>query len=468
MPTTRINLASRLISRDSTVTKDSNLRNFYREELGEEVKITKRPGAAVTATLTAGVAQGMFTLDGIIYAVIGDKIRNLSNVVIATIPTVITPNEPYDILSDVMLSGTNKAILKSKTGLWVFTAVGGAIKVTNVNYPALTVRGISFLDGTFYVLDVFGNLLGSAIEDPTSWTALNTIGVDQSIGAVQAVRRHLNYILVLGDHGCQAFYDAANPPPGSPLSPASNVMYLVGCATGDSVVSIDDNTVFIAKARQTGRSVQMFSGLTMVPISSPFVEKLLDVAVFSTVYAFGLRITGHSFYVLSISNLPYTLAYDMITKDWQIWSTTVSAAESYFQYGFPLSYETRGQPAQGLQYFQHLTNGTVVLISASNYTDSGQPIQAVARTGIFDGGISHRKFFSALKIISDTVATTVAVSFSDDDYTSYSVPRSVDLSTVNKQLRALGSSRYRSFRLTHADNTPLRLESIELEVKAKP
>ena len=464
MPAHRLTLVSRLSPRGTDIYKDAGMRNCYREEMANVTLAVKRPGITTAYTLTSGTAQGTYTLAGTVYAIVSDTIRTTSNTVAATIPSVTVSGQPYDIISDVIIGSVPTAILKTTSGLWLFTSTLSCTKVTDVDYPATTVRGAALLDGTFYVLDTYGNLQGSALQDPSTWAALNTIGIDQSLGVVRAIRRHLNYVLVLGDHGSQAFYNAANPPPGSPLSPATNVMYLIGCASGDSIVSLDDNTIFIAKARQTGRSIMMFSGLSMVVISSPFVEKLLNSSTLQTVSAFGLRISGHSFYVLSMGDLPYSLVFDLATKDWQIWTSFNGTAETSFQFGFPLTYEVRSQPAQGIQYLQNLSGGSIVTISASTYKDLTQPIVAVMRTPIFDGGTSDRKFFSALTVIGDTAPSTIAISYSNDDYTTFSTPRNADLSAIRKQLRALGSDRYRSFLLTHTADSALRVEAIELNV----
>ena len=466
MPAHRITLQPRLAPRGTDIYKDGGMRNCFREDLGDYSLAVKRPGISAAFTLTAGTAQGIFTLAGIVYAIVSDTIRTTTNAVAAVMPAITITGQPYDIISDVLIGASvPTAIIKSTSGMWLFTAAFGCVKVTDVDYPATTVRGAALLDGTFYVLDTLGNLQGSSLNDPGVWTALNTIGVDQSIGVVQAMRRHLNYILVLGDHGSQAFYDAANPSPGSPLSPATNVMYLIGCASGDSVASLSDNTIFIAKARQTGRSVMMFSGLSMVTISSPFVEKLISTVSLTGTSAFGLTIAGHNFYLLSIPSLPYTLVFDLMGKDWQIWTSYNGTTETALQFGLPLTYEVRGQPAQGVQYLQDLSNGSLVTMSASVYKDLTKAIIAVIRTPIFNGGTSDRKFYSALTLLGDTVPSTIAISYSNDDYTSYSTPRNADLSVIRKQLRALGSDRYRSFLLTHTADTALRLEAMEIEVR---
>src|ERR1035437_10634739 len=47
--------------------------------------------------------------------------------------------------------------------------------VTDVNYPATTVRGLVYLEGVFYVMDTLGKIYGSATNEFTTWSALNVI-----------------------------------------------------------------------------------------------------------------------------------------------------------------------------------------------------------------------------------------------------------------------------------------------------
>ena len=59
------------------------------------------------------------------------------------------------------------------------------------------------------------------------------------------------------------------------------------------------------------------------------MERVLNLSDLSTVYAFGVKIAGHSFYVLTLVDLNISLAYDLTTKTWGTWSSlTAGSAKS--------------------------------------------------------------------------------------------------------------------------------------------
>lgn len=201
------------------------------------------------------------------------------------------------------------------------TTNGSVNRVTNANYPVTTLPGVVFLDAAFYVMTPTGRIFGSALEDPTTWTALNVVTAEGGSGIPMALQRHQSYILAFTDANLQVFYDAANPAPGSPLSPASNMFFEVGCASGTSIVSIKDTTIFMSKTKQRGRAISLLSGMSMGEISDDVVNRILNLDDLSTVYSFGIRISGHDLYVLTLVKSNVTLVFDMVTKMWHIWSS---------------------------------------------------------------------------------------------------------------------------------------------------
>lgn len=453
----RLPLAQRITTRDGTLTKDSFMYNMYREESEGKVEAVKRPGTAVYATSGASaVAQGMFSLGNTHYSITADNIYTIDGFGSFAIPGIALANQPYDIVSDVTFGSAQIAVLKTTTGMWYFTG-SGVIQVVDADYPPLTVRGLVLVDGTFYVMASDGIISGSSLDDPTVWEPLNFIGTDQSLGTGKRLFRHLNYCFAFNDLGLQAFYNNANPPPGSPLSPAGNATYLIGCASGDSVVSLDDLAIFMSKAKQRGRSISALQGLSLVQISTPFVDKILNRSTLANVRAFGIKIEGHSFYVLNLVDLNLTLVCDLVARDWAVWTTTVGSSEGYFQFSFYLNNGTT-------DLLQHATTGHIYSFSPTVYRDAGANITCRVRTTLYDGQTTLNKFFTALNLIGSEVASTVSVRNSDDDYRTWSVYRTVNMNSDRKQLRGLGRSRRRAFDLQHTANTPLRLEAIEFEL----
>jgi hypothetical protein len=173
------------------------------------------------------------------------------------------------------------------------------------------------------------------------------------------------------------------------------------------------------------------------------------------VTALGLRVAGHSLYILNLPASGVSLCYDLTYQMWTVWQSANVAFRC-----------TAYLNANGLDLLQDASNGKVYSIDPGAYQDDGGSLPVTITTPPKSWGTLKRKFMPALYLLGDTQSTLVSVSYTDDDYQSFSTPRTIDLATQRKMLQRCGSSRKRAWKLTHDDNTPLRLTAIELEVEA--
>lgn len=393
-----------------------------------------------------------------------------------------------------------------------------------------TVPGIVFLDGYFFVMDENAVIYNCDLNTPDSWNALNFITAMIEPGAGVAIAKSQNYVIAMKSWSTEFFYDAANTN-GSPLSPVLNAFTLVGCASGQSVASIDGTIAWVSKTKQKGRAVHVMNGLQQQKVSTPDVERILNNDSLSNVYAYGLKISGHAFYVLGLVNSNLTLVYDMTSQTWAIWTsltpqstksctitsssgvaTVTCAAHGYadgdpvviagaaqseyngrkqinvidantFSYavalgtaspatgtitaqGFTESYfkYTKYVYADGRDLVLHESTGELCEITESVYSDSGNPINFVARTGKIDGDTVERKTNSQINVIGNKTGGLAMIRWSNDDYSTYSTFRTVNLSSEQARLTRCGSFRRRSYELRHVGNSPVQVSALELEI----
>lgn len=191
-----------------------------------------------------------------------------------------------------------------------------------------TVHGIVWLDGTFYVMDDRGTIYGSDLNDPASWNALNFITAIKEPGNGVALAKSQNYVIAFKQWSTEFFFDAGNAE-GSPLSPVDNGFVLIGCASGASVANVSGTLFWISQTRQRGRAVHMMVGLEQAPVSTPDVERIINADDLSSVVAYGAKISGQTFYVLTLKSSDITLVYNVQSKTWTRWtSLTEQVAQS--------------------------------------------------------------------------------------------------------------------------------------------
>jgi hypothetical protein len=100
------------------------------------------------------------------------------------------------------------------------------------------------------------------------------------------------------------------------------------------------------------------------------------------------------------------------------------------------------------------------------WQDDSQEYTMRVQLASLDFGTRHRKSFTYLELVGDiqNETATTNVSWSDDDYQSYSTSRAVDMATNRPRLQRCGTAYRRAFVLENATNTPWAAEALELEI----
>lgn len=73
----RLTLCHPLESRDGTLNADSKMKNMVVENVEGELVAVKRPGVTNRTELAPGLAQGLFSLNGLAYAIVDDTLLNV-------------------------------------------------------------------------------------------------------------------------------------------------------------------------------------------------------------------------------------------------------------------------------------------------------------------------------------------------------------------------------------------------------
>lgn len=217
-------------------------------------------------------------------------------------------------------------VFKSTKDLYTFNAALSVLtKESNAaNYPATTVPGLVVLDTSFYVLDPKGQIWGSGLNDPTTWTALNVIAMQNEPNGGVAIAKLGTFIAAFGQWTTEFFYDNGNPPPGSPLQPQTSLPFDVGCAAGESVRELQGNIIWIGQTKIEGQGVYIFDNYTPKRISTAFIDRILQNDPLTNITAINVDAAGYSLYVLTLHTSNITLVYSFQSGLWDIWTSTTA------------------------------------------------------------------------------------------------------------------------------------------------
>lgn len=451
----RLPLVAEPENRSDSTAKDARLVNCYAEKQKDgSYWLYKRPGLTLGDQPSGGAANGYGTYNwlGNVYTVFGNKLYKDG---VAIAGTVDTTNGVYRFSS--CLGATPKLQLGNGVKAYNYDSGTGLVLISDGDFPASFVKGWAYLDGTTYVMRPDAGIQGDEINDPVNWDPLNVIIAQIEPDRGVALAKQLVYVVGMKQWTTEIFYDAGNAT-GSPLGTVQGAKVSYGCASADSVQSMDDALFWLSTNRSAQLQVIRLEGLKAEIVSTDPVERLLDGWDLTAIYSFTFKKNGHRFYVITsvVSNL--TLAYDVDERMW--WQIT-DVNGNYF----PFVASTYNNAAQTI--LQHATNGYFYYLDESLYTDDGSIITVDIYTPNFDGGTRRRKQMTQMKIVADqTAGSVLQVRKNDNDYdaTKWSNFRNVDLSKKQPLLSNCGTFERRAHNFRHQKQTAFRIQAVDLQL----
>lgn len=452
-------------NRDTSTNKDAKLVNCYVEiDQERNAHLFRRPGrkqwGVPPGTTAAG--QGAFWWNNAVYSVFnGILYKDLAQVATG----LDNLGGVYSFNS--IMGATPKLVLQNGNQGYSYTDTGGLsanLHSINASYPQSTCKGIAYLDGyTFVLQHFFGTAITPAViwgskvnsvDQAGDWDPLDFITAQMTADSGVYLAKQLVYVVCLKQWSTEFFFDAGNAT-GSPLGPAMNLRLSYGCASQDSVQSINDVLFWVSTNLEASNQVVMVDKAQLSIISTPEIDRLLRDIDLTTVYSWHIKIDGHTFYVVTFKNSNLTLAYDVNQNRWEQWTDTNG---NYI----PIVCSTRN--TAGKTILQHETNGALYYGSTDYADDDGQMFPITVVTPRWDGGTSRNKNLSMMNFVADVVpGSLMSVQVSDDDYQTWSQPRIVDLGEVYPTLTQCGTFRRRAWKLIVAHNLPWRLDASELQ-----
>lgn len=315
-----------------------------------------------------------------------------------------------------------------------------------------------FLDGYLFLASN-SQIFNSVNNDPLSWVASDFIYAEAYPDTINALGRVGDYVVAFGEYSTQWFYDAANPT-GTPLAPVTGATKLIGFSSG--LCAVKDEIYFIGHGKGTSLGLYVVSGLSVKQVDAGTISRYV-ARTNATARGVLLVMNGHTMYTISVDTSTYM--FDLESKIWSNLLFGTSQEEQSIAGAVVFVNNTSPRRYSTFFALNDTINGRVYSFRNTLYQDNGVdfPVQFTTRSINF--GTSRIKFGGRLLIVSDQTPSQsfMTVSWSDDDYQTFSTPRSIDLSKQYRQMYQLGSFRQRAFRVYYSDNFPMRWEGIELD-----
>lgn len=446
----RLPLIADVENRGVTTTVDARLVNGFVEKQPEgDYRCYKRPAYILYDTIGGGSSggNGLFSWNEEVYSVYDGTLYKEGS----SLGSILSQN--YDF--DSCLGATPKLFIHGPLAAYVYDSGGGIVQVTDGDYPAITVPGCAYLDGTMYVMTPECYILGSDINTPTAWNPLNSIlaQIEPDIGV--ALAKQMSYIVAFKGNSTEIFYDAGNAS-GSPLGRVEAAKVNYGCHNANTVVDADGSLFWVAQAPSGVRSVAMMENLKAHIVSTPAIDRLLHNYSFTDVRAQCLYGAGHRFYCLSFPTDAITLAYDMKERIWYEWHDTAGDMLPFAHAAHDVNHDVLVQERLGGRLFK---------FSSDTYSDVDGDFDWSLFTPVWDGGTRLRKMVHRLEVAADQqLSPVIQVYYSDDDYQNWSAGLDLDLSLESAILPNMGSFRKRAHWFFYRGNKRLRVQAVDLHV----
>jgi hypothetical protein len=431
----RIPLVTNLRNRSESYKIDGRMVNAYAEVVGQgEAHIYKRPCLVPYSQPPGGPAGGLgvFNWNGIVYSIFGNTFYS-GTTPIGTVST----NAPYTFSS---IQGAQPSLFfQNGTSYYFYNPVNSLVPITPGSFTT-SVPGCVYLDGTMYVMDSGANIRGSDINNVATghWNAANLIVAQSEPCPAVALFKQLVYVVAFKTFSTEMFYDAGNAT-DSPLGAVPGQKLNYGCRDARTIAELAGVLLWVDQIREGGSSVRIMDQVTAQPCSTPQVERLLQYAdaqgyYGGNLYTWTAKIDGHLFYCLTIQNLNVTLVYDISQKLWYEWT---DPAGNYM----PIISSTF---LNGQTICQGQSDGRLYQLSTQVGADNGVTVPVDVYTPEFDGGTHRRKVIDRMRVVGDYYPGNVLqIRVSDDNYTTWSNFRTVDMGMVDPYLVNCGTFRRR-------------------------
>ena len=254
-------------------------------------------------------------------------------------------------------------------------------QITDLDFPGQVGAGaptfMLYLDGFFIVNDALtDNFFISAVEDPTSWNALDFDAASVSPDNALAMASQVSLLWIIGDETAQAYYNSGNP--DFPYDIVLNATQEVGILAPQSLADSDDGIFYLATTPEGGRFVYQISGQAGRVITEDEQEQFLNTLEDpTTAYGFIYKQAGKSFYCLQLGPSPgktsSCLIYNIKAQAWETREIVNGEGWRVGGHGILDNQNVAGSRLQG----------RYGILDLNEYQDSGQEMVRTRRSQVF-------------------------------------------------------------------------------------
>jgi hypothetical protein len=388
------------------------------------------PGIAQLATSgeVQNANRGAHVMDGVPYFVNGQAIYRLNSdnslTSLGAIPTTARVS-----MAD---NGSQLFILVPGVDGYIYTASTGVLAIiADADFKANGLpQSVVFLDGYFVVTTDSKKFIISALNDGTSYNALDFGTAEADPDYITAPLVFKNQLFIGGASTCEAFQNVG----GSGFPFRRSGLYLdKGISATFSVVNANDTFMFVGAGKNESPAIWSFTGNTVQKVSTTAIDTLLHAltgAEVASITAWAYAQKGAYFVGF---NLPSTtIVIDTITGRWHERKSAITNAVG----GVSLSRFRANSIVQayGKIIVGDNVDGRIGDLNTDVYTEYGANIRRIVSTQPFQNNMQSFK----LPTLELTVESGVGNSADNDPQIGLSISKDGGKTYADERLRSMG------------------------------
>jgi hypothetical protein len=302
------------------------------------------------------------------------------------------------------------------------------------------------------------------VNDAFDWPAINIFSAETRADAIQYLEQRWREITIFGKETIDIFYNDGV----SPFIRLDGAYSESGTSARHSVLNMEGTWLFLDDKHR----ISTLIGREVRPISTAFDDELRDLEVVDDSVAMGIDMGTRRYYVLKMPSAEKTYVYDMSVKqmaEWGKWNTDIGIYEKFVGHTHAYAKDW------GLHLIGHESNGKIYKLSNDVYTDDGDTIRTLIRTGNINHGTTNKKRSNALRLLmkrgvgnSDVKSPEILIRWRDNgrhwkNWRAKQLGRSGH-SDFFIDFKQMGSYRTRQYEIVHADATEFILTDIKEDI----
>ena len=434
----------------------------YVNELGHTVK---RPGLAEFSDLgTSAGVDGLYWWDeqNVVLSVSAGRVfkhTDLTGTKTELLGTTLNSGTRVSFAS-----GITNAIMANR-GRMVTTDLSALTQMADADAPT-TVSHVVSMDN--YILANTINSRSVNFSNNLSITAWDAVDIFQKSGGPDdliALNKGWSELILSGKGTTEVWYDDGV----SPFVRRSNGLIERGCGAAYTVTQVGNDWMWLDDKRRFVKLDQR----SPTHISFPYHKMISGFSAVDDAISDNMEVAGFPLYVTSFPSARKTLAYNYQKEgwaEWGYWNTDNASYEAFRGNCYCFA------KAWNLHLVGDRANGKIYTMSRSHYSDDGNPIRTLRRTGFISHGTSALKTSNEIVFrlkrgqgnssVSDPVMTLRWRNHNG----SWSNERQLRLGAVGDhyleaRTHRLGEYRYRQYEICHSDATDFVLVDAQEDVE---